>query len=133
MVDTMPVFVAESLDKSSSSKTFQPKYGDNVFKLQVRVYCSDDADSDLGLQMVITLTGDIVGYTGLHWGVTPDNLMTSLLGTTTTHSSSISQHLHLITLIRLLPISSSLFSYDYFLLLCFSVTRSFSFSVNMCY
>ena len=53
MVDTMPVFVAESLDKSSSSKTFQPKYGDNVFKLQVRVYCSDDADSDLGLQIVL--------------------------------------------------------------------------------
>lgn len=75
MVDTMPVFVAESLDKSSSSKTFQPKYGDNVFKLQVRVYCSDDADSDLGLQIVITLTGHIVGYTGLHWGVTPDNLI----------------------------------------------------------
>jgi hypothetical protein len=41
----------------------------------VRVYCSDDADSDLGLQIVITLTGHIVGYTGLHWGVTPDNLI----------------------------------------------------------
>lgn len=59
IVDTGPVFVAESMDGSTASLTFQPKYKENCFKMQV----------------VISLTGQIVLYTGLHWGVTPDNLI----------------------------------------------------------
>jgi hypothetical protein len=35
LVDTAPIGVEESLCKQTSSMTYQPKYGDNVFKIQV--------------------------------------------------------------------------------------------------
>jgi hypothetical protein len=35
IVDTFPVFVSESLDKKISKLTYQPKYEQNVFKIQV--------------------------------------------------------------------------------------------------
>jgi hypothetical protein len=38
IVDTAPVMVPESTKKHTSSMTFQPKYHDNVFKLQVISY-----------------------------------------------------------------------------------------------
>lgn len=36
IVDTAPVCVQESLNKATAKLTYQPKYSDNVFKLQVR-------------------------------------------------------------------------------------------------
>jgi hypothetical protein len=73
IVDTAPVGVEESTRKHTASMTFQPKYKDNVFKLQV--HASDGFSLSVCVQIGISLTGQIVLYTGLHWGVSPDNLI----------------------------------------------------------
>eukprot|EP00657_Telonema_sp_P-1_P012207 TRINITY_DN8657_c0_g1_i1.p1 TRINITY_DN8657_c0_g1~~TRINITY_DN8657_c0_g1_i1.p1 ORF type:complete len:248 (+),score=36.79 TRINITY_DN8657_c0_g1_i1:123-866(+) len=56
MLDTAPLRICEPVG-SENHLTFQPKYKFSCFKIQIGM----------------TLTGQICLYTGLHWGVSPDN------------------------------------------------------------
>ena len=56
-IDTAPICVSQPGTKKMSRLLFQPKYGCCVYKMQI----------------VINFLGHIVGYSGLHLGVEPDN------------------------------------------------------------
>lgn len=71
MLDTAPLVINDPVGKINKH-TFQPKYKASCFKMQVALpqRC---AEISVVIQIAIDLLCNIVLYTGLHWGVSPDN------------------------------------------------------------